>query len=43
LWMRGLEISLLTDLPIYLDIGNRIKAFQHGLALCGAAHKKLLV
>jgi hypothetical protein len=26
-----------------LDIGNRIKAFQHGLALCGAAHKKLLV
>jgi hypothetical protein len=43
LLMRGLEISLFTDFPIYLYIANRIKAFQHGLVLGGAGRKKLLV
>lgn len=39
--MVGSEIGFLTNLPIHLEITDRIEAFQHGLILRGAACKQL--
>jgi len=41
LLMFGLEIGRLADLPIHLEIADRIEALQHGLILRGAARKEL--
>lgn len=39
--MYRLEVAFLADLPVHLEIADRVEAFEHGLVLRGATGKEL--